>query len=558
SSHLDDLLSRSAWDVLPTLQNDTESWISLLGWMSDYQRDTLVAKLRVLVDAAYENMHSKERDEERRLGLAQLVTKLESYGYLLTSLQEHVGGGVERKGKKSPKFRPSKVELQHLSFLKLPVPSTLLAVRQLLPDVRADIEGTFLTALSKLQKKELKNLLLKAKSHAPPRITHVIQPSVRKILPSRLPIQFSPDQGPSATEIARRRAEFEGREKKRVDAACKLQRWWRERLGLDGAEVVDAMDEQPQELNECVLGPWSIFLAERASTSMKVLAKNRGVIKPVFAALQEIARGRWTGSIMKTLKTSLRVRVLESKILRNLRLVWQVDVAYLPSIRAHSQIIKIWCIGNHTKVEACIERLKAAHAAYSIEHVKRCGIRVTDGDGSACPKLFPDDGGESSHVIKIESASRKDKSSAPSNLKIDPLLIHDMAVTAKFIPLSKMFVDWILDPSEDAVEFPFALSAHESGIVKHRGSILLCGRSGTGKTTCALFRLLSMLHAFSGAAAPLYSKPGTSSPKKRIRRDVEIGSNLHQIFVTASPIFCARVRTYFTHLLQAVTKGRTP
>ncbi|KAJ3099505.1 hypothetical protein HDU97_002994 [Phlyctochytrium planicorne] len=149
---------------------------------------------------------------------------------------------------------------------------------------------------------------------------------------------------------------------------------------------------------------------------------------------------------------------------------------------------------------------------------------------------FEDDGGDSVHVTRKDDIRESE---------IDPLTLHDMAVTAKFVPLSKMFLNWLFASSHIDAEFPFSLSKSENDIVRHPDSLLLCGRSGTGKTSCIVFRMLSMYYAY-------YS----TVPKFLPKATVELGHHLHQIFITASPAFCAKVRAYFEKLVQAVNRGK--
>jgi hypothetical protein len=111
-------------------------------------------------------------------------------------------------------------------------------------------------------------------------------------------------------------------------------------------------------------------------------------------------------------------------------------------------------------------------------------------------------------------------------------------------------------------EFPFQLSREEHAIIDYNKSgVLLLGRSGTGKTTCIVFRLYSLFQQYHQAAvaAPLYTGPRpelpTTLPAGEIVDREEYGarvgrgkSALHQIFVTASPALCDKVRKYFLRL----------
>lgn len=75
----------------------------------------------------------------------------------------------------------------------------------------------------------------------------------------------------------------------------------------------------------------------------------------------------------------------------------------------------------------------------------------------------------------------------------------DYEITAKFYNLTEPFLKALGDES-DAEEFPFDLSPEELDIVKHFStSSLILGRSGTGKTTCLLFKMLARHRARQSA-----------------------------------------------------------
>ncbi|KAJ3213538.1 hypothetical protein HDU67_002786 [Dinochytrium kinnereticum] len=297
-------------------------------------------------------------------------------------------------------------------------------------------------------------------------------------------------------------------------------------------------------------GPWEILLSDRVQYILKAAAKDDGIRDPIFSNFKCIADGFWTSSVAKRLThPDLLVPVYESKVLGNLRIVWQIDVGFLEARQTNGQYIKVWSIGNHKDVITTLKRVAAAHKTYSKEHIRRCGVvREAANRRFRTPEMFHDDGGDSAHVTRIED---------DGGSEVDPLLMHDMAVTAK------IFLHWIMSSSNDPGEFPFSLSQREDEIVHHPYSLLLCGRSGTGKTSCIVFRLLSMYYAYyMRAKEPLYSilpaivnASATVSEEPDSSKNLKSGHHLHQIFITASPVFCARVRGYFSRLLQSINRG---
>ncbi|KAJ3119861.1 hypothetical protein HK098_005091 [Nowakowskiella sp. JEL0407] len=345
------------------------------------------------------------------------------------------------------------------------------------------------------------------------------------------------------------------------ECASKIQKAWKEykerrRLKIEANQVKEKLAPAQiavLDLNSSVNGPWHILLADKAQNALKRMMTNHRILTPVLKNLAAISEGKWYASVAKPLKYQLPVPVVEAK--SNLRIVWQVDVGYSETISSYTQIIKVWNITDHAGVVKTLERLGQCQQIYSDEHRRRCKIRkwvensVDDSEGQSNvaqlvrPEVFNDDGGISTIVARIPV---KPQESIKDAKKVDLLMLHDMTVTAKFIPLSKLFVNFLLDGKQSLCEFPFALSEAEHDIIRHPGSVLVFGRSGTGKTTCSLFRLLSMYYVYhSTTYYPLYAQP---SPLLQN----ETALNLRQVFVTASPILCARIKAYFGRLVKAL------
>lgn len=88
--------------------------------------------------------------------------------------------------------------------------------------------------------------------------------------------------------------------------------------------------------------------------------------------------------------------------------------------------------------------------------------------------------------------------------------------------------------------FPFQLSEEELDVVGTPGNVLAIGRSGTGKTTCALLRLLASHALF----------------RTRLRQQSRTADGLfglHIIFITASPTLSIEVKRFYDNLVTALS-----
>ncbi|KAJ3245094.1 hypothetical protein HDU78_009933 [Chytriomyces hyalinus] len=301
---------------------------------------------------------------------------------------------------------------------------------------------------------------------------------------------------------------------------------------------------------------WTLHLHDKAHSTLRRMGKkSAGSLIPALMNLMMIANGMWTSGTACALVTKTAVVLYEAKVLNNLRIVWQVDVAYLEAPRCYSQVIKVWCIGNHAHVITAVKYVTGAQRAYSQERINRCKLRKEE-NGIVHPVIFNEDCQDGKVDFKL-SISEDD------NDLVTLLKIHEASVTAKFIPFSKMFMRLLLSGPNASVdcEFPFAVSEQEAEILNYDRSVIVIGRSGTGKTSCSLFRLLANLH--SRRVDFRMNRGYLSHPSAFIPRALQADKEpsmprkfaFRQIFVTASPKFCRRVKVYFKRLLHSVDPG---
>jgi hypothetical protein len=113
-------------------------------------------------------------------------------------------------------------------------------------------------------------------------------------------------------------------------------------------------------------------------------------------------------------------------------------VGYDESTRKYSQHILIWSIGNHADVIKAVEEVSKAQRSYPPEKIRRCGKRECK-NGVYFPIVWSDDGGEAAWIpdmtVYTDGDNEDDVASA--------MLMHEMTVTAKFTPLSKVLVPFL-------------------------------------------------------------------------------------------------------------------
>ena len=154
------------------------------------------------------------------------------------------------------------------------------------------------------------------------------------------------------------------------------------------------------------------------------------------------------------------------------------------------QEIKVWEVCDYSEISKVLDRVIFLHQSYSDETIGRCHQRsLSDDKKQVIPARFGD-----SSLQAIKSA----RPSADLDIRtVDQDIIE---MTNKFYALTEPVIRSILSNNPSA-EFPFDLSKEEARIIRHyRTASLTLGRSGTGKTTCLVFKLVSKYLASKAVA----------------------------------------------------------
>ncbi|CAJ0759793.1 3516_t:CDS:10 [Entrophospora sp. SA101] len=280
----------------------------------------------------------------------------------------------------------------------------------------------------------------------------------------------------------------------------------------------------PFESNDDELGPWDVLLSNDAIADMRKLEPL--AIKAVMEKLMQMSSGKWNKYGLQHTVQSCIVPIYEVELpdYGGLKILWQVDYGF--SIRKNSlmQHVAIWTVTvNQEQINEILENVSLLHQVYTPEHKYRCTLQQQIGKGNIILPSFGD-----------EEATRSTQSRLRWNQTDDEnlLKVHEMLATNKFVPLSKNLFRSLVRGGTD---FTFQVSKLEYEIINHPSSAIVIGRSGTGKTTCIMFRLLG-----SYLTSQLNEMPSSN--------DNNANSHKRQIFITLSENLCCRVKEYFNKL----------
>ena len=310
--------------------------------------------------------------------------------------------------------------------------------------------------------------------------------------------------------------------------------------------------------------------------------------KQVINKMKEIA----TGGIRNSHRTSgtLGDNIHETRFSKGGRILWEVAIQFSPRLTAkhvaqgnekeyfYSDVIRIWAVvSDHDNLEREINKIKASQSR-----------------GQTAAKPIP------LYYKKNEARGNKRN---PQYYKYCEQGISETVDSASFYPagstkndeynvatfytVNSIFERSMIEGSEARRDFPFKEWPKEHDIInmpEGKESILLLGRSGTGKTTCCLYRLWNQFHLFwsneitvQHRALPFlksevkvdmqevlakYDSESTNSGERdSIEDDADLEDHedtskesLHQIFITKNYVLCSQMKKRFYDLAAGSSK----
>jgi hypothetical protein len=243
---------------------------------------------------------------------------------------------------------------------------------------------------------------------------------------------------------------------------------------------------------------WVVELTEQAHKFFrKHLKKEHKLCDKVLRRLQLLATGRWPYVLCKPLRTSssTSVNLYETKVDKARRIIWEVSISFSPRRSTvgkpiAEQVIKVWDIcddhDNLTRdIDLVVQRIEKSYIrgqqCIMYSNIEGFGKSAQDQeskpkDGTIVPRTFA-----MKQEFKPENtAVPEDSYFAPAN--------HDenQFNLLKFYEVNAAAVQILLDSKTADIDLPFVPGPRENEIIKKdtKRSLLLMGRSGTGKTTC--------------------------------------------------------------------------
>ncbi|NXJ66937.1 TRNK1 protein, partial [Rostratula benghalensis] len=264
---------------------------------------------------------------------------------------------------------------------------------------------------------------------------------------------------------------------------------------------------------------WEIECTPEALKTLGSKAVPRYLKAKTIMTIKQLGNGEWTRGLHKPLKhLKADIQLYEAKLGKGARMLWELAIDFSPrcsesaekimeteqtkglpekSGRVYTEIIRIWAIVlDHCKLDrvldnicisynrglSCILRKKLKgineghqnHKVTTQKRVPRCYVEDLEAEkskGRTVPEYFPP--------------------ACAAELEYNIMKFHSFS--------TNMALN-IINDVHSSVEYPFRVGELEYAVIdlnpKPMEPIILIGRSGTGKTTCCLYRLWKKFYSY--------------------------------------------------------------
>ncbi|XP_054847017.1 TPR and ankyrin repeat-containing protein 1 isoform X2 [Eublepharis macularius] len=292
---------------------------------------------------------------------------------------------------------------------------------------------------------------------------------------------------------------------------------------------------------------WEIECTSETLKKLENKSTPRYIKKKIILVIQQLGNGEWTQGLQKRLKhLNTDIQLYEAKLDKGARMLWELAIDFSPRCsenaetiiehehsvhptektgRVYTEIIRIWDIVlDHCKLDQAIKTICVAYkrGLSCILRKKLKGINTALVSSNLktqkrIPRIYVED----TKPEKSKDCDIPDYFPPASAVETEYNIM-------KFHSFSTNMALNIINDMTSTVEYPFRVGELEYAVIdlnpKPLEPIILIGRSGTGKTTCCLYRLWKKFHSYwekaEYAGGPLLVR----QKWHRVKFDMQLGS----------------------------------
>ena len=223
---------------------------------------------------------------------------------------------------------------------------------------------------------------------------------------------------------------------------------------------------------------WDIEISKQAKSAIENLGE--GIISIFVGKIQAIAEGP---KVLKGSVSENENRLRKFKLYNDLYVIWSIEIESL--LQEYQQVIHVWDICDAGSVAQIYKKISHILVSRTREYADASMQRtyITDQDRRVChPTKFP------KPAYKIEFY----QSRQPAKIEyVNSAIDSDLTNLVKTYHLSQEVIKLMQTDVFKQLELPFKMGDDEQALVDYNASLFILGRSGTGKTTVMLTRMLA-------------------------------------------------------------------
>ena len=281
--------------------------------------------------------------------------------------------------------------------------------------------------------------------------------------------------------------------------------------------------------------PWEVDCTDQFWKALQNTNVCDALKRRIVARIRMLAEGRWTKKLCRRLSgvsKNRNIMLFEAKLTRSSRIIWELTVAFSakcsndPELRVqaktnagrvYSEIIRIWDVAaDRDTLMKKVENIVKSHdrglgciVRKELSGFRKGDQKVTNASGERLPNFFVEvtETVDQFPVEKVAKFGKSQDTNSSLQFFFPPASPNDMEFhILKFYAFSSALINSVLRSNHATkVDFPFRVTELEHAIINLRPSqpcpIILLGRSGTGKTTCCLYRLWNEFQSYWEKAA---------------------------------------------------------
>ncbi|TFK38653.1 hypothetical protein BDQ12DRAFT_630422 [Crucibulum laeve] len=274
-------------------------------------------------------------------------------------------------------------------------------------------------------------------------------------------------------------------------------------------------------------GKWRILISSRADGDLRdARRRDKKTFLIIVKKIRELSNGHFSDDNQKRLNagSTSGIPIFEAKMTRDSRLVYQIDCVPQENDEVLC-MIKVLGIYTHAQLDNRLWDVVARELGKKgSEYKHRCTVRERPPNSTGAvfvPASFP----------PLQEDRPVQSYNLPDLPRDNLSEVHSLLALEKFVQFSKPLLHSMLADLD--VVFPFQVSSHEQKIINHPYSCYVLGRSGTGKTTTMLFKMLWIERAYMSRVDDSVHRP-------------------RQVFVTKSRVLADKVAEYFLKLVNSL------